>query len=352
MITRKLENYDKRVVKNDYNQHFVDTGERPQNFVRDSAPLKRFMDYPRLEKLIQLKDECNRSRAHPSQHMKVDLETFDLTSLNCTFDVVLIDPPWEEYSVRAAGAGGEELIPWSLEEMMNLKVDAITAAPSFCFLWAGSDHWDDARKLLSHWGFRRCEEICWCKTNLKAAQLQREGIQKIHPQPITKESAVFQRTKEHCLVGLKGSLKRSVDTQIVHANVDTDVILEEDMGDPTETGKPKELYEIIERFCLGRRKLELFGTDRNIRRGWLTLGKSITRNEFDRRKYLSWFEGDACWPALKDFYGGKFVGTSADIESLRPKSPPRSSKEKTPSEREVEKRPRYPEEQPLKVFQN
>ena len=38
-----------------------------------------------------------------------------------------------------------------------------------------------------------------------------------------------------------------------------------------DTAKPAELYAIIEHFCNCRRRLELFGRDNNIRRGWLTL---------------------------------------------------------------------------------
>lgn len=44
---------------------------------------------------------------------------------------------------------------------------------------------------------------------------------------------------------------------------------EEAMG---STKKPEELYDVIERFCLGRRRLELFGEIHNIREGWLTIG--------------------------------------------------------------------------------
>ena len=57
----------------------------------------------------------------------------------------------------------------------------------------------------------------------------------------------------------------------VHANIDTDVIVDEEapLG---STKKPEEIYSLIERFCLGRRKLELFGEIHNIRPGWLTLG--------------------------------------------------------------------------------
>ena len=41
--------------KNDYCQHFVETGERPQNFIRDYDEEKRFLDYPKMNELIKLK---------------------------------------------------------------------------------------------------------------------------------------------------------------------------------------------------------------------------------------------------------------------------------------------------------
>jgi mRNA (2'-O-methyladenosine-N6-)-methyltransferase len=45
------------------------------------------------------------------------------------------------------------------------------------------------------------------------------------------------------------------------------VIVEEEftMG---STEKPEEIYSMIERFCLGRRRIELFGETHNIRDGW------------------------------------------------------------------------------------
>lgn len=36
----KTSSFDK---KNDYSQHFVNTGERPQNFIRDIRPEERFV---------------------------------------------------------------------------------------------------------------------------------------------------------------------------------------------------------------------------------------------------------------------------------------------------------------------
>jgi len=40
---------------NDYCQHFVDTGQRPQNFIRDTGLSDRFEEYPKLKELIRLK---------------------------------------------------------------------------------------------------------------------------------------------------------------------------------------------------------------------------------------------------------------------------------------------------------
>lgn len=55
-----------------------------------------------------------------------------------------------------------------------------------------------------------------------------------------------------------GTVRRSVDTEFIHSNVDTDVIISENPAPPS-TRKPEELYSIIQRFCLGRKRIELFG---------------------------------------------------------------------------------------------
>lgn len=48
------------------------------------------------------------------------------------------------------------------------------------------------------------------------------------------------------------------------------------------TKKPDDMYKIIEHFALGRRRLELFGEDHNIRSGWLTVGKGLSSSNFNR----------------------------------------------------------------------
>lgn len=43
-------------------------------------------------------------------------------------------------------------------------------------------------------------------------------------------------------------------------------------GDPTDpTRKPPEMYQLIENFCLGTRRLEIFGRYNSLKRGWVTV---------------------------------------------------------------------------------
>ena len=70
------------------------------------------------------------------------------------------------------------------------------------------------------------------------------------------------------------------------------------------TQKPKELYDIIERFCLGRRRLELFGSDHNIRDGWITVVRIVFEKNSLRHTSLQYnsliLQGDQLPPTNYD----------------------------------------------------
>jgi N6-adenosine-specific RNA methylase IME4 len=207
------------------------------------------------------------------------------------------------------------LTPWTYEELSNLKIDVLADSCCFLFLWVGSSEGlDKGRLLLKKWNFRRCEDIVWVKTN------------KHNPKRwnYNDNDTLLQHTKEHCLVGIRGAVKRGTDGHFIHANIDTDVIVAEEppLG---STEKPHELYKIIERFCLGRKRLELFGEDHNIRPGWLTIGKSLTNSNFDIDRYNNFFKGELCYPDVQGYDGGRFVGCTQEIENLRPRSPSRNN---------------------------
>lgn len=59
--------------------------------------------------------------------------------------------------------------------------------------------------------------------------------------------------QEHCLMGIKGTVRRSTDGDFIHANVDIDLIISEE-ADYGSLEKPVEIFHIIEHFCLGRRR--------------------------------------------------------------------------------------------------
>ncbi|KAI5712724.1 N6-adenosine-methyltransferase non-catalytic subunit [Diaphorina citri] len=287
---------------NDYCQHFVDTGQRPQNFIRDVGLADRFEEYPKLRELIKLKDDLIAETATPPMFLKCDVKEFNLKELNVKFDVIHIEPPLEEYQ-RTLGVTNMQ--GWSWDQIMQLEIGEVAAARSFVFLWCGSSEGlDQGRNCLRKWGFRRCEDICWIRTNASNPG---------HSKNI-EAKAVFQRTKEHCLMGIKGTVRRSTDGDFIHANVDIDLIISEEM-EYGSLEKPVEIFHIMEHFCLGRRRLHIFGRDSTIRPGWLTIGPDLTNSNFNAETYTSYF-----------INGYISTGCTERIEALRPKSPPPKNK--------------------------
>lgn len=104
-------------------------------------------------------------------------------------------------------------------------------------------------------------------------------------------------------MGIRGTVRRSTDSNIVHCNVDTDVVVWEGDAEgssrfpffsplaipslraqmrtrtddrfsssPADPNlKPPEVQSLIENFCLGTRRLHLYGSPHALRRGWLTV---------------------------------------------------------------------------------
>ncbi|KAN0065563.1 regulatory protein [Thecaphora frezii] len=374
---------EEQTLRNDYSQHFVDTnaGKLPGDAVRNPHQETRFDEYPKLKRLVQIKDSLVTLAAHPPTYLCADLRqslipyhasaarrgrqnhlqpnqqpaasagpsrtgatfkstmpqsphpisselqngagrddvldaspsvgkaetateeveattavsgtadespraAFHLGSLMpIKYDVVLIDPPLETYEwEEIPSPGGAGCGSWSWDEIAALPVPQVAAKESFVFLWTGSgagDGLERGREVLSRWGYRRCEDIVWVRTNPGGAAGQAQQ---------SSTGSAFTRCVQHCLMGIRGTVRRSTDTRFVHCNVDTDVILWPGDEEPQATShaagdisiatpdmrsKPPELYNLIENFCLGTRRLELFGRNRNLRRGWLTIGLEL-----------------------------------------------------------------------------
>jgi N6-adenosine-specific RNA methylase IME4 len=125
------------------------------------------------------------------------------------FDSILITPP--------------EPFDWA--HIASLPLRNISADPGFVFLWVGSassDGLEKGRECFAKWGFRRAEDIVWVKTNKGQKSSEGKGRD---------EGGLFAGQKEHCLMGIRGTVRRSTDSRFVHCNVDTDVMVWQDDGE-------------------------------------------------------------------------------------------------------------------------
>lgn len=76
---------------------------------------------------------------------------------------------------------------------------------------------------------------------------------------------------------------------------------------------------------MGRKRVELFAEITSIRNGWLSVGADMPDNNFDINEYQEWFLGNGVYPDLQDYKGGRYLGTTPEVENLRPKSPNRNA---------------------------
>ncbi|WVZ55477.1 hypothetical protein U9M48_006131 [Paspalum notatum var. saurae] len=259
--------------QNDYSQNFVDTEMWPQNFIRELDLTSVAEDYPKLRELIQRKDEIIAKSASPPMYYKCDLREHVLSPE--FFDHI-------EY--------------WSAEEIMNLKIEVIP----FSFF--------DFFSLMRYVAELICRKCIW---NQQAIADTPSFVFLWVGDGVGLEQG-RQCLKEHCLMGIKGTVRRSTDGHVIHANMDTDIIIAEEPTDGDGLN------------CLER----IINKERNIRPGWLTLGKNLSYSNFNKEAYIRIFadKDGRAWQGG----GGRnppseaphHVVTTPEIEILRPKSPP------------------------------
>jgi len=115
--------------------HFVETGYRPQNFIRDPGLHERFEEYPKLKELIKLKDELIAKTNVPQRplYLKSPLasqnkEPYPLfDDVGSEFDVILIEPPLHEY--RSNGVHFNKYFSW--DEVLIIKTKSGLVQLSF-----------------------------------------------------------------------------------------------------------------------------------------------------------------------------------------------------------------------------
>lgn len=219
----------------------------PINSPRVSLSINKFSLSPEEQAIVEAK---NRKRfktvLYPPQWIQCDLRFFDMSLLG-KFSVVMADPPWDIHMELPYGTMSDD-------EMRKLNVPALQDE-GVIFLWVTGRAMELGRECLALWGYERCDEIIWVKTN-QLQRIIRTG----------RTGHWLNHGKEHCLVGVKGNPKD------INRGLDCDVIVAEVRA---TSHKPDEIYGIIERLSPGTRKIELFGRAHNVQPNWITLGNQL-----------------------------------------------------------------------------
>jgi hypothetical protein len=107
--------------------------------------------YPKQQRLLSLKKAAVNTYALPPSYLPLS----QLSSVHpCKFDVILIDPPFSS--------------SFGWDSLQGLPLQTLAADPSFVFMWVGSgagEGLERGRDVLGKWGYRRCEDVVWVKTN-------------------------------------------------------------------------------------------------------------------------------------------------------------------------------------------
>uniref|UniRef100_H2Y8F1 mRNA m(6)A methyltransferase n=1 Tax=Ciona savignyi TaxID=51511 RepID=H2Y8F1_CIOSA len=182
----------------------------------------------------------------PPQWISCDIRYLDVSVLG-KFSVIMADPPWDIHMELPYGTMQDD-------EMRALRIQDLSD-DGLMFLWVTGRAMELGRELFDIWGYKRCDELIWVKTN-QLQRLIRTG----------RTGHWINHGKEHCLVGIKGN------PQGINRGLDCDVLVAE-VRDTSH--KPDEIYGLIERLSPGTRKLELFGRVHNLQPNWVTLGNQL-----------------------------------------------------------------------------
>ena len=133
-------------------------------------------------------------------------------------------------------------------------------------------------------------------------------------------------------MGIKGTIRRNIDTHFINSNMDTDLIITDSNEDSTNK-IPVELLHIMERLCLGRKRIlfqfenqEVLTDDQNPQNvpSWLTIKEDPTIDQHPKHQSLHESQlkmMETLETYEKYFKDHRYLGTTDEIEMLRPKSP-------------------------------
>lgn len=213
------------------------------------------------------------------------------------FTTLVADPPWPyknpgEFTSGntpiARGAGSKARYgAMSMADLNELEVPPLIEDNAHCYLWVTNAFITHGQDLLDKWGFRFITMLTWVKTTEEPVTALCEGCLDLgcpaHTDKTCKECGwppkiglpvgtvrasgragyYFRGATEHCLFGVKGSLKLQVKEALPTAWLWPRL---------PHSVKPDAFYDFVERVSPGP-YLELFA--RRNRLGWETWGNEV-----------------------------------------------------------------------------
>lgn len=317
---------------NNYTENHIQRDEFPQQYIRNKEnPVE---GYPKLQKLMVLKEQqlSQYSTKAYGCRMKVDKMTPYLRkwiaedSLN--FDVVMI------------GCLSENQFLYPI--LRSLPIDKLVSKPGFLFIWASSTKINELSRYLNEEivtkKFRRSEELVFIPVDKESC---------FYPGMANgTDESLLDKMQWHCWMCITGTVRRATDGHLIHCNVDTDLILENETPLSSNSSPqfdqskessskmkmsssrrnncvPSEIYKIAENFSTATRRLHIIpgrtglNTPVRPRKGWVIMSPDVMLNNFKPKEYI--IETEQLLNLPEDL----------EIERLRPKSPVQKSKNKT-----------------------
>ncbi|KAI5950749.1 KAR4 [Candida jiufengensis] len=327
-----------------YNNHYIHTGEIATNFIRNVInPLD---GYPKLQKLHQLKREQIAKHAVkpfgvrcPANEIVSTLNKW-VDDYNLKFDVIMIGALVENQFV--------------LPILEKLPLNKLCSKPGFLFIWATTQKIQELTILLNNENFnkkfRRSEELVFLPINETSPYYPNNSN-------ITNQDFnLFEKQQWHCWMCITGTVRRSIDNDLIHCNIDTDLQIE-NYENTLKRGReacPNQIYQVAENFSNSNRRLHIIpstlGLDTHVklRPGWVIIGPDVLLNNFDPIAYNDELNLKSVIKYKQNINNnnnnksqsadGMVIGGSSsnsvqylvpqtdEIEELRPKSPVNQSK--------------------------
>lgn len=180
-----------------------------------------------------------------------------LVETHGNFDMVYTDPPWQ---VPQNGSFKLQYETMSTNEILkNMPMSTLQPKEGFLAMWVVNTSLKQVLQQFQKWGYRIVGEITWIKVNKQGYLTPTLGYYCGHG-------------FETCIIGCKNPLQNIKIRALPFKNV----IMSPVTG---QSEKPLLIYEYLESIAPynNQYKLEIFGRNRNVRKGWITIGQQISK---------------------------------------------------------------------------